>query len=384
MKILRIHPFLSPSSGGIFTSIVQNTHFLSSRGVDTIILTGYVDALLSTSDCSWQSEFRIKSFGSSFFFSPYLYKTAKNIVLREDVTMVIIDGLWQYSGIVASRLYRDIGVPVVQFTHGQLDQYFSTEVFKHFKRSLYWSLVEKRNMQNRSLIVFTHNEELLQANSWLHGVQTNRSIIPLGISPSCENNYSQNLPSSIGSMCKLLFLGRIHPKKGLDILFKALSIVASRKEIFLEIVGPIGSLRYHRYLLSMARALGVDQFITWTPPVYGSAKWDHIRNCDVFILPTRGENFGLTIPEALSLGKPVITTNKAAIHSYITEFQAGLVSDASFQGVSFAINKFLSLSSQEAGIMSRNATELFNNVFHIDVVGSRLYNTLLEVSKSRQ
>jgi glycosyltransferase involved in cell wall biosynthesis len=336
------------------------------------MLTSYIDASTPATDRVWDRLYTYKSALGPYSLSNGLYSLAADIVATESIDIIIVDGLWQFCGVVASRIARDYHVRVLQYTHGQLDPYFFSEPIKIARKLIYWILVEYHNLKLRSAIIYTHPYEASYAKMWTLGLKTPRFILPLGIygcPPSVSNSPERAEPTLA---LNILFFGRIHPKKGLDLLIKAIALLPDTRQVNLRVVGPVDSLNYRRRLTRLCTNLKLDEVVTWFDPVYGLAKWNIYKESDVFMLPSRGENFGLTIPEALSSGIPVICSDKAALHAYISEYSAGYVCTTSPSSISFAIQQFLSASDVERKAMSNNAVSLFKNVFHVSSVGSNL------------
>ena len=374
--ILRIHPEINPSSGGTYTSIVENTRYLTSKGVLTIMLTPGIPPSTPEDDICWGRTYYFRSFLGPFSFSFDLYQQAQEIIQLYNVDIIIIDGLWQYCGVVASKLYRNTNVSVIQYTHGMLDPFYATQKLKFIRNKIYWSLVERKNMKARSSIIFTHITEKTIVDSWCSSSKASSYIQPLGISGSPIHSEKYHQAFTKQAPCKLLFFGRIHPKKGIDILIKAISLLAKPELVELLIVGPDGPSTYKVNLLRLIDKYNLQSIITWESPVYGSEKWDYYRDSDAFILSTRGENFGLTIPEALSSCTPVISTNKAAIHEFISDYEAGIVSEANPDSVASAIDYFLSITVEKRKLMSSQARLLFDQVFSSKVANEKLYSLL--------
>lgn len=107
----------------------------------------------------------------------------------------------------------------------------------------------------------------------------------------------------------ILYLSRIHPKKGIPFLIEAVALLKEQMQGYVvRIVGP-GDSKYIKDLQGMTRNLGVEDIIHFEPPVFGPQKWELYRSADLFVLPTYSENFGIVVAEALACGTPVITTH---------------------------------------------------------------------------
>jgi glycosyltransferase involved in cell wall biosynthesis len=108
----------------------------------------------------------------------------------------------------------------------------------------------------------------------------------------------------------VLFLGRVHPKKGLDVLLNAWRAIEPRfKDWDLRIVGPDNDGYLHR-MKQLAADLGLQR-VRFDGPLHGDAKWEAYRAAALFVLPTHSENFGISVAEALAAGTPVIVTKGA-------------------------------------------------------------------------
>jgi glycosyltransferase involved in cell wall biosynthesis len=106
----------------------------------------------------------------------------------------------------------------------------------------------------------------------------------------------------------LLILGRVHPVKGIDIAIEALSLVQRRlRSAVLVIAGP-GEPQYESDLMARARSLGVESSVLRVPWTMGSDKYRLLRDADLLLLPSRQENFGNVVAEALSVGTPAIAS----------------------------------------------------------------------------
>lgn len=375
LSILRIHSPINPSSGGTYTSIVENTRYLSSRGVITIMLTPSIHPSTPDNDITWSKTYYFPSVLGAFSYSPFLLKKAKYIANRHCIDCVIVDGLWQYCGIVASQLYRQLRIPVIQYTHGMLDPFFASQRVKHLRNKLYWYFIERFNIRARFCMIYTHPSEEEYANRWIN-FPVKSFIQPLGIKGSTQSKTDFTPAFSASNPCKLLFFGRIHPKKGIDILLNAISLLDDPSLITLSIIGPPGSDGYKEQLLSSIDKLNISKIVHWFDPVYGDEKWKYYLSSDLFLLPTRGENFGLTIPEALSSSLPVICTDRAAIHGFISSYQAGYVCNLSSEALARALSLFLHLSVQQRKLASKNARRLFDEVFSSSVANKQLYSLL--------
>jgi glycosyltransferase involved in cell wall biosynthesis len=135
----------------------------------------------------------------------------------------------------------------------------------------------------------------------------------------------------------VVFLGRLIPRKGADLLIETLPQTGCDK-IRLVIAGPEGEAGYVALLREKARILGVDNRVLFLGPLYGSDKRSALVDADIFALPSRYENFGNTAAEAIACGTPVIVSNRCGIAPLIDQ-KAGLVTSYDANALAGALRK---------------------------------------------
>jgi len=150
---------------------------------------------------------------------------------------------------------------------------------------------------------------------------------------------------------QLLFLGRIHPKKGVELLLRAWQVAAPRfPDWELRIAGP-GEAKYVAQMAALALDLRVER-IAFSGPVYGENKLRAYRQASLFILPTHSENFGMSVAEALAAGTPAIVT-RGAPWSGLVEHAAGWWIDYGLDPLVGCLEQALSTSPQRLDEMGR-------------------------------
>lgn len=125
---------------------------------------------------------------------------------------------------------------------------------------------------------------------------------------------------------RLLFLSRIDPKKGLDLLLRALAGLPTDVAWQLDIGGATGS-SYQKKLAVLAQTLGIADRVRWIGWVQDDAKWAMLAQSDLLILPSHNENFAIAVLEALAVGTPVVVGNQVGLHSYVAENDLGWRTD---------------------------------------------------------
>jgi glycosyltransferase involved in cell wall biosynthesis len=163
----------------------------------------------------------------------------------------------------------------------------------------------------------------------------------------------------------LLFLSRIHPKKGCDLLLKAFArVAASDPNLHLVLAGP-DDTGWQEKLEFLARTLDIAQRVTWTGMLSGEQKWSAFHAADAFILPSHQENFGIAVAEALACGLPVLISDKINIWREILADEAGLVAPDTEDGTPQLLQRWLAMTPEQCQKMRANARCCFLTRFEI-------------------
>jgi glycosyltransferase involved in cell wall biosynthesis len=175
-----------------------------------------------------------------------------------------------------------------------------------------------------------------------------------------------------------LFLSRIHPKKGIELLLEA--IKKTSKENFSVIIAGTGDEKYIKSLISLTKNYKIENRVSFVGAVYGKEKWQLYKQVDCFILPTHSENFGIVIAEALATGVPVITTTGTP-WSELNEFDCGWWIDLSVDTIKDTIEKALSLSANELSIMGSNGRNFIKEKYEIKSVTQNMYEFYKKINQ---
>jgi glycosyltransferase involved in cell wall biosynthesis len=300
---------------------------------------------------------------SGYCYTPHLIPWLKANRGRFDG--VVLHGMWQYCG-YAVWLTMGRRVPYVMFTHGMLDPYFKYAFrTKHLKKWLYWLPVEYWVLRGARRVLFTceAEAELAKRSFWLH--RWNAGVAPLGAVPPTDDSKTQS--EAFFGVCPavrgrrfLLFLGRIHPKKGCDLLIDAFVKLAGRDpELELVMAGP-DAQNWRSKLEQEAKAKGMAGRIHWPGMLRGDAKWGAFRAAEAFCLPSHQENFGIAVAEALACGKPVLLSNKVNIAAEIARDGAGLMEADTAAGTERLLERWIELPAEQREAMAARARECFH------------------------
>jgi glycosyltransferase involved in cell wall biosynthesis len=322
----------------------------------------------------------------------------------------ILNGLWLYPGYALSQLaLRSNMPPYFVFPHGMLDPWFQQSPERRWKAMrnwCYWKLIEQHVVRRAAALLFTCAEEMRLARGTFRPYQPRRQVnVGYGVSEPPEFNermvdaFAQDCPGLNGRPY-FIFLGRIDPKKGVDLLIQAYATVygngkvpASRSSVgghavtpALVIAGPGLETEYGRQLQQLAAKLcpptpnsQTRPAVFWPGMLIGDAKWGALYRANAFVLPSHQENFGIAVVEALACMTPVLISNQINIWREIETDRAGLVADDTLAGMRQLFQRWENLSREEKKAMTWAAKDSYFNRFGVAGAAENLLATMEEI-----
>ena len=336
MRVLHVIQAWSMKFGGICTVVRDLVHEQAQAGVEVTVATtnidtprgGVLDVPVNqpvTWKCATIHCFPVQCV--TLMFSTQLMSYLRLHCAEFDI--IHIHGLYRFPPTYAAYQARKQGVPHIIMPHGSLDPYL-------YKRSTWGSVLLKRgyerlfdipNLNHANSIHYTAEEERRRA-SFL-GLKAPSFVIPNGLN---WDNFEQ-LPSrgafrsklELGDEPLVLFLGRLHFVKGLDLLVPAFAQVHQHcPEARLAIVGPDND-NYGNQVKSWVREQRLEQSVFFVDALDGAEVIQAYVDADVFVLPSYTEIFGMTVVEAMACKLPVVISDQVNIHNEVTESGGGLV-----------------------------------------------------------
>jgi glycosyltransferase involved in cell wall biosynthesis len=374
MKILHVIPSIDPATGGPAEGLKQLCHIYKLGGHDVAVAT------LDAPEAIEGYDFPVPVFALGPGWGLYGYTSRAAKWFRENLAayeVVFINCIWQYNTLAVYRALQGSTTPYAVFTHGMLDPYFKKKFpLKHIKKTIYWHLFLQRILRNARAVLFTCEEEKILARNSFPRYQVREMVVPYGIfGPECDTaaaaeEFLTRWPELRGKRVAIS-MGRIHPKKGTDLLIEAFAASLAKDAAWrLVIAGPDG-LGWQKDLEALAQRLGVADRITWTGMLRGSIKWGALAAAEVFTLPSHQENFGIVIAEALSCGLPVVVSNKVNIWREVTSYDAGLVCDDTREGAAQCLARWQTLTGDERAALRVNSRRCFDELFNYEATAKR-------------
>lgn len=299
--------------GGVVTAVIDLCQLMAARGHDiTLVTSDAKDApqeWKSPSD-NWPRVIEIPH----SHFSPQLLG-AKALSIVDDAfakaDVVHLHTPWELNNLPLAKRARRRRVPYIVTVHGMLDDWSMKQ--KSLKKRLYLKLFGNDLFKRASTIHFTAQAEMEQAGRWIatdgrFAVQSCAIDLsayrPLaGVEPALSA-----FPFIRRDLQKLLFLSRLHPKKGVDLLLQAARILKAASFPFQLLIAGPGDDSYVAELKRLSATLGVNDVTHFLGMVRGVKKRSLFELADAFVLPTHQENFGLVLAEAMACGTAVVTT----------------------------------------------------------------------------
>ncbi|ROS16564.1 glycosyltransferase involved in cell wall biosynthesis [Raoultella sp. BIGb0399] len=373
MKILRVIPSMDPKKGGPSEGIrqIQNEIEKQQLNIECDIVCMDDENNISPANSNLKI-FNVGEGQGGYSYSRKLKNWLTQNVRKYD--LVIIHGVWQYHSVVTSSVCLNEKVPYLLYSHGMLDPWFKKAYpLKHVKKMIYWMLFEKRVINKARSVVFTCEEEKILARKSFPFYTPNESVTAYGTAGSTFERSSAveafyvNFPE-LRNKKLILFVGRIHQKKGCDILLNAFAKIKERAQGYhVFFAGPDDS-EYAKSLKVETKQLGLQDVVTWGGMLQGEKKWGAYFASKVFALPSHQENFGIVVAEALSASLPVLISNKVNIWREIEAEHSGLIADDNVESFSKIVLDFIERSDEEQELMRTNAKRCFDNKFEISKV----------------
>ena len=355
---------LSSSSGGPTKTVLSLSECLNNK-VNLQIIS---NEIIQTNE-SYLKKFenlRIKYKKKNFSLNPIYDNALEKFIseLNVDSTNTIFhdNGIWLPFNNTISNVCRKNSIPIIISSHGMLEPWSFR--YRYFKKKLAWYIYQQKNLKNVNVIHATSNMEA--ENIFKLNLNVPIALIPNGIDKPIKNKISSNFdPTSIGLLKNdqrqiMLFLGRIHPKKGLLNFLVAWKNSLSYLSDWRLVIAGFPEENYLEKLKKFVNKNKIDNSVFFLGPLFGEDLANIYKYSKIFVLPTFSENFGLVVAEALSYGLPTITT-KNTPWSLLDKENAGWCCESKITDLERVIKIATNLTLSDYKIMSHNAYQLSKN-----------------------
>ncbi len=344
-------PTLSPSAGGVATVLLELVKAQAEAGNQVVVATTNVETpsgVYRTPGWDTLADGAVPVFYASAEVRPLMASLALAKYLRNsipDFDVVHVHGLYRFPNTAAAYWSRRYGVPYILVPHGSLDPFLygkSSSSALWIKR-IHERLFALPNLNAASAIHYTAEEERERA-SFLN-LRAPSCVVPNGL----EWERFRMLPDrgelrarwGIGDAPLILFLGRLHFKKGLDLLVPAFeSVRDAQPNAQLVIAGPENDA-YGQDVRRWVSERGLESAVHFVGPLHGIDVVKAYVDADVFALPSYTENFGMAVIEAMASALPVVISDQVNIHHEISGAGAGLVTRCDVDEVASALRDVL-------------------------------------------
>lgn len=362
MKVLHVIPSVAPRYGGPSVAIREMASALAARGVSVTVATtdadgpGSLPVPLGVPRREGAADFVYfpRTLPGEWKFSVPLTRWIARHVREFDV--VHVHALFSYATLPGCRLARRAGVPYVLRPLGTLTAFSLGS--KAWKKAPYLRLVERSHIRGAAAMHVTSDDEARSLAALGFGVRT--EVIPLGVRSPVSDPAAALLAREArpgGAPARLLFLSRLHAKKGLPLLFAALAEVERERPGSVElVVAGDGDPAFKRGLHELVQSLGVSPAVRFVGQVGGADKSRLFADSDFFALASDDENFGIAAAEALAAGLPVILSDRVALSRDAQEAGAGLVVTREVAPLAAAIRRLVEDRTLRTRMSERAAT----------------------------
>jgi glycosyltransferase involved in cell wall biosynthesis len=348
MKILHITSSIDKSSGGPSRSVPQTCIELAKLGISIELVTQESANMVVVEESSHLTV-HFRSIKELFIYGSRL--SAK------DIDLIHLQHIWNpYIQVMAFWAFQK-KIPYIITPRGMLEPWIMAN--NRWKKKLALFLYQKRAIQRAAQI---HATAQMEADNIKElGFSNPISIIPNGIDLSEVKKGKEQYGSK-----KMVFLSRIHPKKGIELLLKAWR-KTDTKDWMLEIAGS-GEASYVETLTQSVEDL---ENVCFVGTKYEESKWDFLRSADVMVLPTHSENFGIVVAEALAVGVPVITT-KGTPWEDLETYQCGWWIELTVSNLKRSFEEVMRASQDQIQAMGCNGQRLVKDKYDIKAVAENM------------
>ncbi len=356
MKVLHYIPSIDRTSGGVGFYMQLLAKELGLL-VDLHVVTCNTENELELENC------KIHYISSEVFGSA----KAEWCGLLDDIKpdIVHVNCCWMPMCAFVQKWAQNLGYKVVLTPHGMLEPWIMQR--NYWLKKLPALMLYQRSAVTRADCIHA-TAESERDNLLKLRYNSNIAVVPNGVDVE-----SIELKSSWNKSRKILFLSRIHVKKGIEFLIEAASSLKCKLEGYEFIIAGEGERAYIDQLKAKAEQLGVFNLFNFCGGVYGDKKWELYKQADIFVLPTYSENFGIVVAEALASGTPVITTTGTPWME-LNSNECGWCIDPEQEAITEALRQAISISSDALAAMGERGRALIESRYSMKFIAQEMFD----------
>ncbi|MFN3961714.1 MAG: glycosyltransferase [Fimbriimonadaceae bacterium] len=368
MRILHVIRSADPREGGPIEGILQRGQRLQELGHEVTVVA------LDGPNPAFADGFPLNlvSLGPGQGIYGYCAELAPWLAAHADeFDFISGHGIWQQGVAAMGPGLKHSRTPYVVWTHGMLDPWFDENKLKRLKKMIYWRRFLAPVLERAHAVMFTTEEERRLAENRFRPYRFRQQVVAYGTrgivgdADAMRAAFLQEFPELQGKRV-LLFLSRVHPKKGCDLLVRAFGeVYGQNPEVMLVIAGP-DQVNWIETLRQEAQAAGVADRIVWPGMLKGDRKWGAFAAAEAFVLPSHQENFGIVVAEALSAGKPTLISDRVNIWREVIAAKAGIVAPDTQAGATQLLRDWECLGTEGREAMSQQARPCFEEHFSVE------------------
>ena len=379
MKILTFISSLSLNGGGPSRSVPMLVKGLAEEGVDITLMTVRSEDMNTHALDGTTAKLKILERG-------YTSLEIEKYLLEERFDLIQMQSIWDIPYHQLSKIARKLHIPYIITPRGMLEPWSLSQ--KRWKKKIALMLYQMKDLKRAACIFTTAEMEAKHVRDL--GIKVPISVIPNGIETggySCRKTID-------GVKKQILFLSRIHVKKGIELLIDAYSHLHKNFPDWSLVIVGNGEADYIKSLENRVNTLELQDCIKILPPVFGDAKTKLYQESSLFCLPSYSENFGMVIAEAMSCGVPAITTNGtpwqllngeestmgASLDILGEDRRTGWCIELSVQNIETVLREAMSMDFSSLYEMGQRGSKLVNENFNYRSVAKktkRLYEWIL-------
>ena len=351
MKVLHYVPSLAVRTGGVAAYLA----------VLSLELGKLVDLHIATHD---EGEQELETHNAVIHRIPpgwLCYFSAKELLKELRPNVVHINGCWQPQLLFFQRAAQSLRIPVVLSPHGMLEPWI---VKRH-----YWT--------RKWPAIQLYQRGLVKQADCLHATADTEkdNLLRLGwnpriaVIPNAVNIEELPIKDNWSLKRKIVFMSRLHVKKGIELLLEALSHLKPDLDGYEVIIAGEGEPDYVDTLKKAAISFGLSEVVKLVGGVYGAEKVSLLQSADFFVLPTYSENFGIVVAEALACGTPVITT-QGTPWKELEDYACGWYIPIGVDALKRTIREAISVTEEKIECMGKNGRKLVEKEYADKTVAS--------------